>query len=48
MTLEQLLEKDPDVIVLMTGEKIKSMKTGKTDRKDPLWKSSAQSKRQGL
>ena len=45
MTLEQLLEKDPDVIVLMTEKKIKSMKTGKDRSKKILFgKSSAQSK----
>ncbi|MED4303575.1 ABC transporter substrate-binding protein [Bacillus licheniformis] len=39
MTLEQLLEKDPDVIVLMTGEKDKVDEDGKRPiEKDPLWK----------
>ncbi|MGF7529947.1 ABC transporter substrate-binding protein [Bacillus paralicheniformis] len=39
MTLEQLLEKDPDTIVLMTGEKDKVDEDGKRPiEKDPLWK----------
>ncbi|MCY7990431.1 ABC transporter substrate-binding protein [Bacillus haynesii] len=39
MTLEQLLEKDPDMIVLMTGEKDKVDEDGKRPiEKDPLWK----------
>ncbi|KAA6453428.1 ABC transporter substrate-binding protein [Bacillus swezeyi] len=38
MTIEQLLEKDPDVIILMTGEKDKLDKDGKREiEKDPLW-----------
>ncbi|MCY7771049.1 ABC transporter substrate-binding protein [Bacillus haynesii] len=39
MTLEQLLEKDPDIIVLMTGEKDKVDEDGtRPIEKDPLWK----------
>ncbi|MFN2747006.1 ABC transporter substrate-binding protein [Bacillus sp. z60-18] len=39
MTLEQLLEKDPDVMILMTGEKDQVDQDGKRPiEKDPLWK----------
>ena len=38
MTVEQLLEKDPDIIILMTGEKDKVDQNGKRPiEKDPLW-----------
>ncbi|MEK5502694.1 ABC transporter substrate-binding protein [Bacillus sp. FSL M8-0168] len=38
MTVEQLLEKDPDVIILMSGEKDKVDQNGKRPlENDPLW-----------